>query len=247
MSSSTDDSPRPDPASDGTGVDEMEQRRLMAIGRLAGALAHEFNNHLTAILGYASLLLDELGDHPARADLLEIRRSGERAAGLTRQLLTFNRGRQLEPQLLSLPALVEELEPVLKGILGERVALETDAAPSPDVIARRADAGHLLFALALAASDALTHGGTFRVRVVGRPLGDGRAGCLVLVQLCGMARGQGSLRLPGAVTKEVRALCDEQDAALAVVGTEDGIEIRVHYRAADDQVDPSARRSPGIG
>lgn len=237
MSSSTDESPRPDPAPDGTGVEGVEQRRLVAIGRLAGALAHEFNNHLTAILGYTSLLLDELGDHPARADLLEIRRSGERAAWLTRQLLTFNRGPTSEPQLLSWPTLLDELRPLVRGVLGERVALAVEVGSPPDVIARKADAGHLLFAVALAAADSLGPGGSVTIRVDRRALADGRSGCLVLAQL----RDPGATpRVPDAVRAELRACCAAQDAVLELRADAGLAELRIHYLAASEVVEDAA-------
>src|SRR5690606_11623854 len=85
---------------------ELERRladsqRLEAIGRLAGGVAHDFNNLITGIAGYATLLADELDiDDPRRADIIEIQRASGRAADLTRQLLTFARRQVVLPQLV---------------------------------------------------------------------------------------------------------------------------------------------------
>ena len=77
-------------------------QKMEAVGRLAGGIAHDFNNLLTAINGYCDLILEDLSaEDPLRSDLLEIRRAGERAATLTRQLLAFSRKQVLEPRVIN--------------------------------------------------------------------------------------------------------------------------------------------------
>ncbi|MCU0255811.1 MAG: response regulator [Vicinamibacterales bacterium] len=144
------------------------ERRLATVGQLAGAIAHDFNNQLTAILGYAGLLLDELpADDPHREDIEEIQRSGERAARLTRQLLAFRRNADVPPQLLSWPALLDELQPLLAAAAGQRVAFEVAVGgdPVPEVTLQKADASHVMFALALLARDGMPGGGRCRLEV----------------------------------------------------------------------------------
>lgn len=142
-------------------------RRQVTMGRLASALAHDFNNLLTAILGYAELLLDDMPAGDARRrDLQEIQRSGERAATLTRHLLAFRRNAEAPAQLLSWPALIRELWPLLEAAAGDRVRVVIEADDVPEICLQKADASHVLFAIVLLARDALPCGGHcgFQVR-----------------------------------------------------------------------------------
>ena len=155
--------------------DVTEQRRLElqlrqaqkmeAVGRLAGGVAHDFNNVLTAILGYADLLSGEVEGNPSAAECVgEIRTAGERAASLTRQLLAFSRQQMLEPKVLDLNAILSNLEKMLRRLIGEDVELVT-------VLDRRlgrvrADAGQveqLVMNLAINARDAMPRGGTLTI------------------------------------------------------------------------------------
>ena len=97
-----------------------QARKMEAVGRLAGGVAHDFNNLLTAVNGYSDLLLDSLekGSRPW-LHAQEIHTAGERAAALTRKLLSFSRKEIVQPRILDMNALVRDLEGPLRGILGE--------------------------------------------------------------------------------------------------------------------------------
>ncbi|MBI3967767.1 MAG: PAS domain S-box protein [Chloroflexi bacterium] len=142
-----------------------QSQKMESIGRLAGGIAHDFNNMLTAILGFSELLLVRLpADDPRRnyADL--IHQSGERASGLTRQLLAFSRKQVVEPQLLDPNEVVRGLEPLLRRIIGEDVQLLT--VLGEDVQRIRADGGQLeqvIMNLAVNARDAMPQGGALNV------------------------------------------------------------------------------------
>jgi len=99
-------------------------QRLEAIGRLAGGVAHDFNNLLSVILGYTGFALSQLSpEDPTRAQLLEVRKAGSRAAELVRQLLAFGRKQVLAPQAIDLNAVVADLRSLLGPLLGEDVAI----------------------------------------------------------------------------------------------------------------------------
>jgi PAS domain S-box-containing protein len=138
-----------------------QAQKMEAVGRLAGGVAHDFNNILTAILGTCQLLERALPPHsPARDDVSEIRRAGLRAADLTRQLLAYSRRQVLAPKVLSLNGVVRGLELMLRRLLGEDVELVTSLAP--DLGAVRADPGQVeqvILNLAVNARDAMPHGG----------------------------------------------------------------------------------------
>src|SRR5216110_3175322 len=138
-----------------------QAQKMEAVGRLAGGVAHDFNNILTAITGHAELLLEDLGHHdPRRADVDEIRRSAERAAGLTRQLLAFSRQQVLQPKVVDLNALVLDMDKLLRRLIGEDVELATVLDPTLGRVT--ADPGQLeqvIVNLAVNARDAMPQGG----------------------------------------------------------------------------------------
>lgn len=149
--------------------------KMEAVGRLAGGVAHDFNNLLTAIVGYSDVALDRLGaDHPARADIEEIRKAGERGAALTRQLLAFSRKQVVEERVLDLNAVVAEFEDMLRRALGEAIELEMRLAPGR--LAVRADRGQIeqvLVNLAVNAREAMPAGGRLSVHTDGVELAEG--------------------------------------------------------------------------
>jgi signal transduction histidine kinase len=142
--------------------DQLRQAQKMeAVGQLAGGVAHDFNNMLTAILGYAELLTEQIGpDKPIGADLREIRAAAERAAALTKQLLAFSRKQVLALVPLDLSGVIRNLEPMLRRLIGERIRITTALADglSP-VMADATQLEHLVINLSVNARDAMAHGG----------------------------------------------------------------------------------------
>ena len=108
---------------------------MQAIGQLAGGVAHDFNNVLTAIIGFSDLLLaNHRPTDPSFQDIMKIKQNANRAAGLVRQLLAFSRRQTLRPQVLQLGDVLSDLSILLRRLLGENV--ELDAAPRPRPLAR---------------------------------------------------------------------------------------------------------------
>jgi PAS domain S-box-containing protein len=148
----------------------LEQRLLQAqkmetVGRLAGGVAHDFNNHLTVNNGYCDMLLDALGpDDPLRDELSEIRAAGDRAAALTQQLLAFSRKQVLEPRPLVLNEVVEEYCRMVRRLIGDDIKVVTDLDPALGaVLADRGQMHQVLMNLALNARDAMPNGGTISI------------------------------------------------------------------------------------
>jgi PAS domain S-box-containing protein len=142
-------------------------QRLEAVGRLAGGIAHEFNNLLTVINGYSHMLLQSTAaEDPDRLDIERIYQAGTRAADLTRRLLAFSRRRPRETERLDLNELLREMEPQLSDLLGpdRQLALRC-AAQSVPIAGNVHDIQQLVLALASNASDAMSQGGTFTVSV----------------------------------------------------------------------------------
>src|ERR1700726_838856 len=106
-------------------------QQLEAIGRLAGGVAHDFNNILRVIMGHGELLLAESGDDErVRVGLQQIRRAADRAASLTQQLLAFSRKQVLQPKVLDLNAVVAEMQKMLARVIGEDIELIASLHPS---------------------------------------------------------------------------------------------------------------------
>ncbi|MBD3235092.1 MAG: PAS domain S-box protein [Candidatus Eisenbacteria bacterium] len=159
-------------------VQLQQSQKMEALGTLAGGIAHDFNNLLTTITGYTELLEEALGEeHGLRGDVSEIRKAGERAARLTRQLLAFSRRQVLQMKAVDLNEAVSDMESMLRRLIGEDVQVETDLAP--DLWSMRGDAGNLqqvLMNLATNARDAMPHGGTLLIRTENVNLGEAAQG-----------------------------------------------------------------------
>jgi two-component system cell cycle sensor histidine kinase/response regulator CckA len=143
----------------------QQAQKMEAVGRLAGGVAHDFNNLTTVILGYCELLLPDFkaGD-PQRADLEEIQKAGTRAAALTRQLLAFSRKQIIEPTVLDLNAVVSDMRAMLGRLIGEDVMVVVD--PEPELAVLKADRGQVeqvVMNLAVNARDAMPKGGTLTI------------------------------------------------------------------------------------
>ena len=141
--------------------DQLRQSQKMeAVGQLAGGIAHDFNNLLTAIQGYAGLLAESLPVTDERyADVEEIQRAAERAAGLTRQLLAYSRKQILAVRVLHVGDVVGELVPMLRRLLGEAVDLQTTIANRGLVKSDPGQLQQILVNLAVNAHDAMKDGG----------------------------------------------------------------------------------------
>jgi PAS domain S-box-containing protein len=142
-----------------------QAQKMEAVGRLAGGVAHDFNNMLSVIMGYCEMLLSRAGpDGAGRAEVQEIFKAGERAASLTQQLLAFSRRQVLVPRTVQINEVVANLSEMLCRLIGEDVelALQTD----PDLWTVEADTTQIeqiLMNLAVNARDAMPRGGTLRI------------------------------------------------------------------------------------
>ena len=158
--------------------EELRQSQKMeAVGRLAGGVAHDFNNMLTAIQGFATLLQGRLdADEGGRHYLDEILRAADRSAALTRQLLAFSRKQVMRPRVVDLNDVIRDMETMLRRLLGETITLST--ALSDGLVPIRVDPGQLdqvIMNLCVNAKDAMPEGGRLRigtdtVSVNGEPL-----------------------------------------------------------------------------
>lgn len=142
-----------------------QSQKLESIGILAGGLAHDFNNMLTAINGYSDLILRRVAtDDPVRRHVEEIKKAGERSAELTRQLLAFSRRQILQPTTLDINGSIADTASMLKRLIGEDIAVTTKLAPDLGLI--QADQGQLaqvLMNLLINARDAMPKGGSVMI------------------------------------------------------------------------------------
>jgi len=140
-------------------------QKMESVGRLAGGVAHDFNNLLTVINGFSSLALKDLreGD-PLREVLIEINRSGERAAALTKQLLAFSRKQILQPRAFSLNEVISGIHSMLRRLIGEDIDLTISlSGDRPWVYADPHQIEQVLMNLAVNARDAMSTGGRLRI------------------------------------------------------------------------------------
>jgi signal transduction histidine kinase/ligand-binding sensor domain-containing protein/ActR/RegA family two-component response regulator len=160
----------------------VQAQKLDSIGRLAGGIAHDLNNLLTAILGYASFA-EHASVEDMREDVRQITAAGERAARLTQQLLAFARRQVTEPRNLNLNTVIRELEPMLRRLIGEDVELVCTLPSTPCTV--RADANQIeqvLVNLVINARDAMPDGGRVTITATAAATGsEGRDDVVVTV------------------------------------------------------------------
>ncbi len=140
----------------------LQAQKMESVGRLAGGVAHDFNNMLAAILGYAELTLEYMTPDgaPHRECLLEIQKAGERAKALTRQLLAFGRKQVLEFKVVNLNQVIKDFEKLMKRLIGEDIDIRTNLASNlPSIMADVSQLEQILLNLAVNARDAMPQGG----------------------------------------------------------------------------------------
>ncbi|MGN6391513.1 MAG: ATP-binding protein [Gemmatimonadales bacterium] len=156
----------------------LHAQQVDTIGRLAGGVAHDFNNILTAIAGYCGLLHAALApSDPRRADVDGIQEAVDRAAALTQQLLAFGRKQVVQPEVLDLREVMDDTGRMLRRLIGEHIDLSISTGPllSP-VLADRAQLAQVLVNLAVNARDAMPHGGRLTIEAADAPLTEEYAG-----------------------------------------------------------------------
>jgi signal transduction histidine kinase/ActR/RegA family two-component response regulator len=246
----------------------LQSQKLEATGRLAGGIAHEFNNLLQVINGYCQILFRRLPPNdPSRDELEEIKHAGIRAATLTSQLLTFSRQQPIQPTVVDLNAAVGNLSEILRRLIGEDVELVTLFDPQAGPV--RADRGQLdqiLINLALNARDAMPSGGrltieTARVEMdeaAAREQGLSRPGAYTMLVVCDTGTGMDEDTLvrifePFFTTKEpgkgtglglstVYGMVQQNDGAVRV---QSKLGRGTTFRIYLPQTDESAALAPG--
>jgi hypothetical protein len=172
-----------------------QSQKMEAIGQLAGGVAHDFNNVLTAILGFCHMLLEnDDPDSSQRADLLEIEKAGQRAAALTRQLLAFSRHQVLQPKVLDANRLVRGIEPMLRRLVFENIELSLTLRPEAGLIKiDPTQFEQILVNLVVNARDAMPRGGTLTIATERARL-DGRDHAGLIVQDTGVGMDDATTR-----------------------------------------------------
>ena len=139
----------------------LQSQKLESVGQLAGGIAHDFNNLLTVINGFTALAMNDLPrEDPVRNNLEEVKKAGDRAASLTRQLLAFSRKQVLQPEILNLDSVVTEMEKMLRRVIGENIDLR--AVLEPKLGSVKADPGQIeqiVLNLVVNARDSMPSGG----------------------------------------------------------------------------------------
>lgn len=156
-------------------AEQLQQvQKMEAVGQLAGGVAHNFNNMLTAMMGYTSLALENLpADHPSYQDLLGIRRITKRAADLTQQLLAFTRRQVIRPRVINLNEAILQLNSLLRQLVTE--AVELIILPSPNLGQVKIDPNQfeqILINLVVNGRDAMLDGGKLTIETANVTLGE---------------------------------------------------------------------------
>ncbi|MEI2720539.1 MAG: ATP-binding protein [Gemmatimonadales bacterium] len=207
-----------------------QAQKMEAVGRLAGGVAHDFNNSLAVIVACSEMLMDDLeaAGHPT-ADLQEIVRAADRARSLTRQLLTFSRQSVVHPVVLDPNLAIREVEQLVRRIIGEDVIVQV--RPQADVGRVRIDPGQLeqvLLNLAVNARDAMLEGGTITLSTAGSQIdapslamhGLQKVGAYVIISVSDTGVG---------ITPEVRARLFEPFFTTKEIGKGTGLGLATAY------------------
>ena len=218
-------------------------QRLEAVGRLAGGIAHSFNNLLAAIAFQCELLCDGMPpEDERRAHVEEIQRAGERAASLARQLLAYGRKQVLQPRVMSLNGVIREMAPMLRRLIGEHIRLEIELDPKDCAI--HVDLGQLeqvLLNLAVNARDAMLAGGSLRIATQCVELATGESAGAARRLLRPARRGR---YRPGhsarGVGAPLRAVLHHQGARQ---GDRPGAGDRARHRPPERRPDPRRERA----
>ena len=145
----------------------LQAQKMEAVGHLAGGIAHDYNNSLQIILGYAELATKRLPEgHPALMDLAEITKASKYAADLTRQMLGFARRQMIVPRVLDLNKLVVDMRNMLRSMLGETIDVRVEGADRPaEVYMDPSQIQQILMNLAANSRDAMPQGGVFSIKI----------------------------------------------------------------------------------
>jgi len=141
-----------------------QSQKMDAVGRLAGGIAHDFNNLLTVIRLNTEIIMDGFDPTDPRAeDVKQIRSAAERASSLTRQLLAFSRKQILQPRVLDMNSVVASVEPMLRRLIGEDIAIASSCGARGYVVADPGQVEQILVNLVVNARDAMPQGGTISI------------------------------------------------------------------------------------
>jgi PAS domain S-box-containing protein len=168
----------------------LQARKLEAIGRLAGGVAHDFNNLITGILGITQDLKGTMSVHdPRREELEEVIKASNRAFDVTRQLLAFGRRQIIAPKVIDLNGTIRDFVRLLHRLIGEDVKLNLQLASASFVKMDPGNLGQVLLNLTLNARDAMPQGGTIRIRTESYLSKDEKARPLVLLEVEDSGKG----------------------------------------------------------
>jgi two-component system cell cycle sensor histidine kinase/response regulator CckA len=144
-----------------------QSQKMEAVGLLAGGVAHDFNNILTAIIGFGEMALEGVPERtPLHFQLGQILRAGHSASALTRQLLAFSRRQVLQPAVIDLNATVKSMHGLLSRVIGEDIRLETDFQARRCIFADPGQIEQIVLNLSVNARDAMPHGGRLALRTM---------------------------------------------------------------------------------
>jgi signal transduction histidine kinase len=157
----------------------IHSQKMEAIGRLSAGVAHDFNNILSVIIGYSNLILAQYReDKSLQQSIKNIQDAGERAAGLTKQLLAFSRQQVMEAKVTDVNAIVADVEKMLRRLAGEDIELVTDLGSDlPAIKIDPGQMGQVIINLAVNARDAMPDGGRIRIETRGVTCGEESGGC----------------------------------------------------------------------